>query len=179
MMCIKEAGDKLRSKFAEAGYPKPWTKDWCDDYLPLPEWKPSKIHEPDDEYDLIAIYYKLPQMTFADLANTGWVSDILQRRPDIIGVQINTDVAARKGIKTGDKIAVESHVAKTEGIAFVTDAVHPSTVAISNAGRPLRHPWAIKNAPLSSALLECILTNTCKVSGGPETAARVKVYKAE
>lgn len=177
LMSIKEAGDKLRNKFKEAGYPKPWMKDWCDDYLPLPEWKPPGILQSDLEFELIAIYYKQPQITFADLANAGWISDTLRRRPDLVGVQIHSDVAKSKDISTGDPILLESKSAKVEGIAYVTNAIHPKVVAISNVGRSINHPWAIKHATCSSKLLVNGIENTCKVSGCPETAARVNISK--
>jgi len=177
VMCVKQFGDELRKQFSQIGYPKDWMKNWCDDYLPLPEWKPSKIYNTDSEYDLCMIYYKLPHMTFSDLGTGAWISEVLQKRSDIVRVQINTETAKKKGLKDGDRVIVRSKTAQMKAIVHVTEGVHPDVVAISNAGKWVRHPWAINYAPTSSALLEGGVDWTCKVSGCPETATKVAIEK--
>ncbi|MEM3734804.1 MAG: hypothetical protein QW158_07650, partial [Nitrososphaerales archaeon] len=64
-----------------------------------------------------------------------------------------------------------------KAIVHVTEGVHPDVVAVSNAGKWVKHPWAINYAPTSSALLQGGVDYTCKVSGCPETATRVTIEK--
>ncbi|GBC69378.1 Polysulfide reductase chain A [archaeon HR01] len=177
---VKKFGDELESFFKRIGYPKPWMKGWTRDYLPYPAWRDLRIHNPDDKsYDLYMIYYKLPHMTFADQATVPWTSDIVQSKPDLVSALINSETAARKGLRTGDEVVIESKAGSVRAVVYVTEAVHPDVVALSNAGRWVNHPWAINYAPSSSILVESGLDLTDKVSGCPETAARVRIRKVE
>jgi anaerobic selenocysteine-containing dehydrogenase len=176
MMIVKKYGDELRKKFSEIGYPKDWMRNWADDYLPLPVWKPSNILSKDDEYDMTMIYYKLPQVTFGDMTSGMWTSPVLQMRPDVVGVLINSRTAEKKGIKDGDTIIIESkNGVKVRATAHVTPGVHPEVIGVSNAGKMVLNENAITYAPMSSTLLEGGLEHTDKASGAPETAVRVKV----
>ena len=175
---IKRAGDELEGFFRKIGYPKPWMKGWTRDYLPYPAWSDLKIHNPPDQsYDMYMIYYKIPHATFADQTIVPWTSDLIQNKPDLIHVLINSETASKKGLKSGDEVIVESPVGKARAVVLVTETVPPEIIARSNVGRWVNHPWAIKRSPTSTILLEEGLDLTDKVSGCPETSVRVKIVK--
>ena len=57
-------------------------------------------------------------------------------KPEISSVWINAETAAKKGIKTGDRIRITSKYDSVEGIAWLTEGLHPEAVMVSLAGRP-------------------------------------------
>jgi anaerobic selenocysteine-containing dehydrogenase len=155
-----------------------WMKDWrFDEYQPLPEWRPSFIHTEDlEEYDLIATYFKAAQINFEDLANVPWVVEVAKNRPDLSMVWINEDTGNRKGIKTGDRIKITSKYGSVEGVAWLTQGIHPEAVMVSQGGRPhIRGKYKINSIPLFNELLSSDLRQVDPVSASYETAARVKL----
>lgn len=176
---IKKMGDELKAFFERIGYPKRWMRDWTVDYVPVPRWRDIRIHKPaDPSYDLYMIYYKLPQVTFADQAISAMTSDLLQRKKDIVFAQLNSETGRRKGLKDGDLIEIESPLGKVRAYVTLVETVHPEVIAISNAGRWVKHPWAINYSPTANLLLESsTLDLTDKVSGCPESAQRVRIRR--
>jgi anaerobic selenocysteine-containing dehydrogenase len=173
---VKKAGDDLRQNMSKSDIE--WMKTWnFEDYEPLPEFKPSFIHTEDlQEYDLIASYFKTAQTTFEDLANVPWVVEVAKNRPDISSVWINAETAQKKGIKTGDRIRITSKYASVEGVAWLTEGIHPEAIMVSQAGRPhIKDKYKVASTPMFNELLTPELKQVDTVSGSYETAVRVKV----
>jgi len=173
---VKAAGDELRNNMMKVG--KDWMLQWrFDEYQPLPEWRPSFIHTEDlEEYDLIASYFKTAQTTFEDLANIPWVVEVAGNRPEISSVWMNTETARKKGIKNGDRIKITSKYASVEGVAWLTEGVHPEVLMVSQAGRPhIQSKYKLSSIPMFNELLSPDLKQVDPVSSSYETAARVKV----
>ncbi len=173
---VKKAGEDLKENMSKVG--TDWMKTWkFDEYQPLPEWRPSFIHTEDlEEYDLVAGYFKTAQTTFEDLANIPWVVEVAKNRPDISSVWINTETATKRGIKTGDRIKITSKYASVEGIAWLTEGIHPEAIMVSQAGRPhVRGKYKVSSTPMFNELLTPELRQVDPVSSSFETAVRVKV----
>ncbi len=173
---VKRAGDELKENMTKAG--QEWMKNWkFDEYQPLPEWRPGLTYEEEPtEYDLVAGFFKTPISTFEDLANIPWVVEVAGNRPDVTYVWINSETRRRKGIKNGDRIRITSKYSSVEGVAWLTEGVHPEAVMMSQAGRPhIKSRYKISTAPMFNELVRADLSNIDPISGAYETEVRVKV----
>ena len=66
------------------------------------------IHETRPEFDLTAIYFRLPFQSFTMTGNNAWLDEVATIDPYANELNINAATAARKGIKDGDWIELES-----------------------------------------------------------------------
>ena len=99
-----------------------------------------------------------------------------RKQAEISSVWINTDTANKKGIKTGDRIKITSKYASVEGVAWLTEGVHPEAVMVSQAGRPhIKGKYKVASTPMFNELLTPDLKQVDAVSASYETAVRVKV----
>lgn len=172
---ILRTGRELRQNLDRIGL------DWMkrldtSEYQPLPEWRPSNIHASDPEFDLIAITYKSALFTFEDLANIPWLTEIARRRPDLSGVLMNPVTARAKGLHEADHIRITSRYGSVDGVVTLTEGIHPEAIGVSQVGRWIAHPSAVQ-APVFNILLSPEIEDVDPVSGGFETAVRVKVEK--
>lgn len=136
-------GRELKRQIEEKGVTMPGWEDKMDvvyrEYAAVPGWKDNFITQPeDDSFDLYAINYKT---TFRNLGNGAidynpWLKEIIRDWTiDGEGIQINSATAKAKGISTGDKIRVTSqHGGSLEGIAKVTELIHPDAVGFAGNG---------------------------------------------
>ncbi len=113
-------------------------------YSPVPIWIPCEGQADDPEYDLIATNNKVPTHQFSVTTENLWIDEIACKSPYTYNVMIHTSVAARKGLRTGDWVCVESRYGKYTGRLQVTELVHPDCV---NASGSFGH-WA-KGLPVS------------------------------
>jgi len=104
--------------------------------------------------------------------------------PSYSSVCINASTAAKKGLKQGDLVWVESYVrepwSKVKGELIVSEAIHPEACIIGGQwGR-----WAVgmnpiaKEGPHHNSLLSIKMPYCDQFSGNIEMAAKVKIYKA-
>ncbi|MCL4371141.1 MAG: molybdopterin-dependent oxidoreductase [Chloroflexi bacterium] len=119
-----------------------------DDYQPYPDWRPCAAHtEPRPEFDLTAIYFRIPFQSFTSTGDNAWLDEVSTIDTYANRININTATAAKKGIVDGDWIELESAgTGKTvRGRARLTQCVHPEVVAMSGHGGH----WA-RGLPLAS-----------------------------
>ena len=119
-----------------------------DDYQPMPDWRPCQSHtEKRPEFDLTAIYFRVPYQSFSMTGNNGFLDEVSAIDPYAENVNINAVTAAAKGIKDGDWVELESagNGQKVRARARVTQAIHPAVVGVSGHGGH----WA-KGLPLAS-----------------------------
>ncbi len=118
------------------------------DYQPYPDWRPCMSHtEQRPEFDLTAIYFRVPFQSFTMTGNNAWLDEVATIDTYANAININAATAAKKGIKDGDWIELESAAnGKTvRGRARLTQGVHPAVIAMSGHGGH----WA-KGLPLAS-----------------------------
>lgn len=170
---IKEVGDKLKEKFKKVGV------HWdVSAYMPVAKWRDNPLFKIAPEYDLYAISFKTAILNFSENTTIPWIKDVLERDPHYMGVMINTKTAQKRGIADGDRLLIESPFGKVEGIAKLTEEIHPQVLGFSNAiGRWARHPIERKMGTHFNALLPSDLEFTCKQSGALESATKVKIRK--
>ena len=110
-----------------------------------------------------------------------WIDEISKANPYAYNVVMHTDAAARKGLKTGDQVKVESKYGSYIGTLKVSEVVHPEVV---NAAGTFGH-WA-KGMPVSKGkgaghnelLPTPDMNRVDTLSGQIDMCVRVKVTKA-
>jgi molybdopterin-containing oxidoreductase family molybdopterin binding subunit len=119
------AGDEVRKVTEALGI------QWdTDDYLPLMEWKPCPAYSSSDPgYDLFVVNFKLPFHSLGYTSHNGLLSQLSERNPYAYSVLLNADTACRKGIRSGDRVRLESEEGySVEGQALLTECIHPEVV---------------------------------------------------
>ncbi len=108
--------------------------DYWKAYDPIPSWfQCYENSKAPAEFDLYAINWKTPLAPFfcGDTHGNVWLHETMKTwDPYEYSVWINSATAAKKGIKTGDTIVIESQWGKTQGTAKVTELIHPDVIGI-------------------------------------------------
>jgi thiosulfate reductase/polysulfide reductase chain A len=151
-------------------------------YNPIPHWIPCEACVEDGEYDLVATNNKVPTHQFSVTTENLWIDELGMTNPYTYHVMIHTSVAEQKGLRTGDKVCVESKYGKYTGRLKVTELVHPECVNCCGTfghwakGLPIsRNKGVLHNALLPKPNLSRIDT----LSGQIDMCVRVKIYKVE
>ncbi|MBI5118286.1 molybdopterin-dependent oxidoreductase [Candidatus Poribacteria bacterium] len=158
--------------------------DWWDTspYRPLADWRPCPPFESKAEgYDLFLANSKTALVAHSLNAENAWIDDVCKRHRMDHYILVHTSAAAKKGIKDGDMIWVESETeVRVKGKARVTECVHPKVVGtLGNLGGWARgKPIAKGKGIHSNSLIKFDWEMVDPVSGQIDTCARVKIYKA-
>ncbi|MBI4284301.1 MAG: molybdopterin-dependent oxidoreductase [Chloroflexi bacterium] len=151
-------------------------------YTPLLGWFPPATHrEKDQELDLFAFSYKDVMHQGGGTHGVPWSAEISDRNPWHNFLMINRQTAEAKGLKDLDWVYVENaRGRKVKARIHTMEGVHPQCVAmIVGAGHISKGlPLATKKGALFNVLLEGDLDHCCPISLNIETAAKVKIYKA-
>ena len=185
-----KAGKKYREDAQKASYHVPeFVFEEFD--TPIPVWLgtgPLKPAPP--EYDLRAFNWGTTMTTMGMMMEDHWRHEYLNLYdPRIYRVMMHPDTAARKGLKDGDMVFIESRVGnldgeevigKVKGQVFVTQCVHPEAVGIAarfgasstSCGYPARDGMRFND------LISWEEESLDPITGNVEGAPFVKVYKA-
>jgi anaerobic selenocysteine-containing dehydrogenase len=153
-----------------------------EDYSPVPTWIPPVDVQDTSPYDLVLISYVHPY----DLPSYGLPTlvDISLTTPDAYSVVIHADAAKARGISEGDTITVEGAIGKWNGIAHLSQGIHPSAIAVSRGASGWSSNSIIKdlyknNKMVSFQTLRPDETQYIdKVAGALQDHVKVRVYKA-
>jgi anaerobic selenocysteine-containing dehydrogenase len=96
-------------------------------FNPMPTFKRIPWHETMKDDELIMTTYKFNVHVQSRTASVKWLAEIAHNNP----MWINTETAKKIGVKTGDLVRVESKVGYLVTKAYVTEGIHPKTVAIA------------------------------------------------
>ncbi len=170
-------GQQVKAVTAELDIP--WD---VSDYQPIPDWKPDPSYtQPDAEHDLIVVFYKFPFHAHTTTGNNPWLVELTERHPYGYKVRLHPEVAARKGLKDGDTVWIESEAGRVKGELKLTEGIHPEVIAIGGGGGA----WA-KGKPVArgrgihfGTLLPLVPERFDYSSGQVDGCIRVKVYRAE
>jgi anaerobic selenocysteine-containing dehydrogenase len=177
---IRETGLQLREALDRSGYEATLGYRWdTGDFDAVPFWKPSPIHDARDAaYDLYCINYKMASITSSDGVTNPWLMEVTAEDTPFLDIEIHPDAARERGIRTGDRIRVESAVGRVEGRATVTGGIQARTVGIAGVfGRWMRHPTARSRGAHHNTLLPLGIEYTDKIGGDIESCARVRVTR--
>jgi molybdopterin-containing oxidoreductase family molybdopterin binding subunit len=178
MEFLMEQGEKERAILEPRGIELDW-----DTFTPLISYFPAATNNiKDPEYDLFAFSYR--DVLFAGSHSQGlpWLRECAQMSPYSEMFCMNVNTAKEKGIKEGDTIYLENPRGnKAKGIVHLVEGIHPQCIAtIGHAGKWAQaQPLAQGKAPFFTNLLQSDFDHWCPISLNPETAAKVKAYKAK
>ena len=180
---------RLKQNLQKAGLPgvPGWKNqdDFFKAFAAIPSWVPCAEFTAPAEYDMWAINWKTPLAPFycGNTYGNVWLHETMKTfDPYEYAIWINTATAAKKGIKTGDVIVVESRYGKTQAPAKVTELIHPDVIgfpaghgAASSMANPITAEGgyfnALCNLDENNMAVDPL---TAQVEEGPA----VKVYKA-
>lgn len=175
-----EAKEKVAAEVKRMGL-----TDWeLDDYMALPEWKPCHdyvIHN--QGYDLLPIYYTNAINVDTWLLHNPWINEINESDPYGYNIEINSQTALKKGLKSGDRVRLQAaNGYEVSGRLIIVEGLHPECLAVGGGC------WDIKTKYMPTArgkgvsvnhLLEALGTERlCHVSATFDQCVRVKVIKA-
>lgn len=151
---------------------------------PLLDWKENFLFTAPDDYDLVVINWKISPraLGIAGQDDNPWLKEVVENwEHGGLSVHMNAATADSKGLKTGDKVVVESqHGIKVEATLFTTQLIHPDVIGIpGQAGRvssqmnPISHRGVNYNRLISSSP-----GHICPSAAGIDLSARVKVQLA-
>ncbi len=171
---IKKAGRMVGETTQKAGMR--WD---VSDYNALPEWKPCPAYSHPGNFDLYAITFRVPTHAQHSTSDNVWLNELARLNPYAQKILLNPIAAAKRGIKDGDHVCVESRVSKVLGTAKVTQCIHPETVGIGShfGGWAKNRPRALISGANFNSLLSHDPEHRDHVSGGFDACARVNVYK--
>lgn len=178
---IKWVGEQYKSDLAKKGVQI--RKETYEAYATFPLWKgQGPIADAKPEYDMYAVNFQISLMVMGMAMENPWKYEYNQKfDPYQMGVWINRATAEKKGIKTGDKIVIESQYGhKINGEAVVTECVHPECVGIpGNYGnRSVNLAPIAREGPQFNTLIGSGEEDIDPAGGNVEGSPRVKISKA-
>ncbi|GAB4435940.1 MAG: molybdopterin-dependent oxidoreductase [Rhodocyclaceae bacterium] len=96
-------------------------------FNPMPTFKRVPWHETMKDDELILSTFKFNVHVQSRTASVKWLAEIAHSNP----AWMNPQTAKKIGVKTGDLVRVESKVGYLVTKAYVTEGIHPKTVAIA------------------------------------------------
>ncbi|MBI2372187.1 MAG: molybdopterin-dependent oxidoreductase [Deltaproteobacteria bacterium] len=150
------------------------------DYVPLVEWRPCPPFEVNGTFDLWAVNYKVPFLTFSLTGENPWLLDLAERNGRIFPVSLHPETARRKGLREGDRVVLETPEGRrAEAVVRLTEGVHPEVVAIpSLLGRwGLSDPRARGRGVHYNSLITYRFDRLDMVSAALDACVRVRVSR--
>ncbi len=96
-------------------------------YIGLPEYQEPE-DKPSSDFPLYLINFKQNEHTHSRTFNNDYLMEMKPDNP----LLVNSDTAAKLGLKDGDAIWIESPYAKAKGTVQVTERIHPEVVALQH-----------------------------------------------
>jgi molybdopterin-containing oxidoreductase family molybdopterin binding subunit len=173
MLRAKESVGKVAAKLGHK-----WDTS---DYKALVDWKPCPAFENvQPPYDLYVVNFKIPFHALSVTTQNPWLTELAERNPYAYKILINSQTAARKGVRDGDEIWVESEAGKVKGVAKVTECIHPEVIGIAGVfgswarGKPVAKGKGVH----FNSLLPLNMDRVDPISSGVDSCIRVKVSRA-
>jgi anaerobic selenocysteine-containing dehydrogenase len=153
------------------------------DFVPMPTWEEAEAAKAPPEFDLWAFNWKGPLMTMGQTMDNPWLREYMDLYDGYtMYAWMHKDAAARKGLKDGDQVWVESYVSglKVKAEVKTSEAIHPEGIAIGGEfgqWSPDYSPIGRNKGPHYNTLLSYDTRFTDPLSGGFNSQTKVKVYK--
>jgi molybdopterin-containing oxidoreductase family molybdopterin binding subunit len=155
--------------------------DWdVTPYTALLAFFPCEALEPDGEYDLLIVNFKVPFQTFSVTAENPWIDEISRANPYAYNVMMNSRTAASKRLHDGDPVLIESRYGFEEATLKVTELIHPECLGIPG----MFGHWAVrktvshkKGASFNNLLPPPSERRIDVVTGQVDSCVRVKVSR--
>ena len=104
-----------------------------DDYQPLAAWKPCPAYDrAAPGHDLFVVNFKLPFHSLSYTSHNALLAELSEKNPYAYSVLLNADTARKKGIRSGDRVRLETEEGyQVEGQALPTECIHPEVAGIA------------------------------------------------
>jgi molybdopterin-containing oxidoreductase family molybdopterin binding subunit len=150
-------------------------------YTPLISWFPTTIHQVEDpQYDLYCFSYCDILHSESQTMEQPWLDEASKMNPWTYHITMNADVGAKKGLKDGDTVELETYLGRTAtGTLKLMQGHHPQTIAIAGiAGHFAKgQPIAAGKGTNFNTLLPMTFAHMDPITGNMEICVRVKVSK--
>ncbi|HDZ26347.1 MAG TPA: DMSO reductase, partial [Candidatus Aminicenantes bacterium] len=97
-------------------------------FSPMPTYIPIPEHQKMKQNELVLTTFKVAVQTHSRTQNCKWLTEIYHDNP----AWINPKIAAKIGIKDGDRIKIKSDVGEITTAAKLTEGIIPGVIAISH-----------------------------------------------
>ncbi|MFC2019219.1 molybdopterin-dependent oxidoreductase [Chloroflexota bacterium] len=156
-----------------------WWDKQVEEYVPLPAWRDTaKLYDNGPEYDLWVVTGHSGKFQWSTVSNPMYL-EIVERSLEHLHIQINSEAAAKRGIKDEDEIYVESAHGRVKGRAKLREGLRPDTIVLHGQFGHWATPVAReagKRLPNITALSRMDL-NLMAEDGGVRDTVKAKVYK--
>ncbi|AET68151.1 anaerobic dehydrogenase, typically selenocysteine-containing [Desulfosporosinus orientis DSM 765] len=153
-------------------------------YEPLPTWYDNRMSKENQEFDLYAVNWKIScrNLGAGGQDDNPYLREVVEKWDiDDVRIQMNEKMAAEKGLKTGDKVEVESITGgKATGIIKTTNLVRYDCLGFAGQGgriSPFVFPGSRKGSNYNQ-LLSNRMGDILPESGSIPNSVRVKIKKA-
>jgi len=185
-MQLKKVGEDLLANLKKAGIAHPaWSEEKIRfHYQPLPSWTATPTYPGPAGFDLYGVVWKTAPFLF-DISNTNsnpYLQEVCSNDPYFGKLLINPETAARKGLKDGDMVWVESQFGGKIGPVPVklTELIHPEVAGVASGlarQAPGMNPITGNGIPYNR--LQSTRADTLDVvTAAIELSPRLRVYKA-
>ncbi len=123
---VKKTGEELARHIASQGI------DWWStaEYVALPTYVPPIYEKCDSKYDLYVTTSKSMQFSWGMNADMPWLIELGHQVEGHDTIVMNAATAAKREIKDGDEVTVESEVGKVRGRVKLVHGIRLDTIAI-------------------------------------------------
>ncbi len=177
---LKTVGEQQRALLEDRRFPR--EMDWSR-WEPLPEWAPCPSHEESRrEFDIWAFYFRDVLHTNSYTYENPWLDEASQESPFSYTIAIHPATAARKGLKSGDRIILESSSGRrVDGRIRCTEGIHPEAVGIAGcAGHFTKgQPIAFGKGVRFNELLEVDWEHMDPVNLNLDLCVKVQIHRQE
>jgi anaerobic selenocysteine-containing dehydrogenase len=106
-------------------------KDWdVTPYAPLLRFFPCEALEPDGEFNLFIVNFKVPFQNHSVTAENPFIDEISCANPYTYSAMLNRSTAEALGLRDGETILIESRHGSERATLKVTELIHPECVGI-------------------------------------------------
>jgi anaerobic selenocysteine-containing dehydrogenase len=183
---FKRAGDQMLAGMREAGIEHPgWDNELIDFYYRgIPQWRATHAVESSDEFDLLGVLYKTPEMIFDVSGPSGnpWSVEAMGSRPDFARICLNAQTARDKNLAEGDEVYVENRGGVKIGPypVHTTELLHPDCLGIAGGNGHVGvgiNPRMRQSIPYNR-LLSTDWDAVDVITGAIDTSPRLKITRA-
>ena len=121
--------EKTKAIAQQAGVEDYW--DW-DAFDPMPKWFPTDFHKADkSEFPLYGFSFSESFHSNSNNQEIPWIDELSRQNPFTYFVNINEDTAASMGLRSGDRVEIETnHGHKAVGCIQTRQSIHPECLGI-------------------------------------------------
>ncbi len=177
---LRIMGEQLKNRLNEVGI-KWWDHQASSIAQPLPAWEDTpgiykEVYQAGSERDLWVTSHRASVFAGQQNFEVPWNLEVASDYLDVPAVLINPQTARQKGIKTGDRVCIESVFGKDYATAVESETVRPEVLSTGGFGT-YRSPVSREYKWANPSELQGIDTRFMDETGSSSDQTIVKIYK--